>query len=73
MPDADDYRACFARMCADEGIIFVDMTDDFVSLYEEQHILAHGFVNTGVGVGHLNRYGHEMIAKRLAQIIEGGT
>lgn len=71
VPDADDYRDCFARMCADEGIIFVDMTDDFVSLYEEQHILAHGFVNTRAGVGHLNRYGHEVIAKRLAQIIEG--
>lgn len=69
VPDADDYRDCFARMCADEGIIFVDMTDDFVSLYEEQHILAHGFVNTRAGVGHLNRYGHEAAAKVLADTI----
>lgn len=70
IPDEKEYRDCFADFCADEGIVFVDMTDDFVSLYKEKHVLAHGFVNTGVGVGHLNRYGHEVIAERLAQVIE---
>ena len=68
-----DFRMSFAELCADENIIFIDMTEEFVSLYEEQHILAHGFVNTTVGRGHLNRYGHASIAKRLAEVIEEGN
>lgn len=70
VPDEKDSRNSFANLCEDENIIFVDMTEDFVSLYEEQHILAHGFVNTAVGSGHLNRYGHASIAKRLSEVIE---
>ena len=59
----------FEKACKDIGIIFVDMTSDFEELYEEKHILAHGFINTAVGDGHLNKYGHKAIAERLTTII----
>lgn len=68
--NADDLKM-FAKTCEDLGIIFVDMTPDFERMYEEEHILAHGFINTAVGTGHLNKYGHKAIAERLAEVIGG--
>ena len=68
--NADDLKI-FAKTCEDLGIIFVDMTSDFERMYEEEHILAHGFINTSVGTGHLNKYGHKAIAERLAEVIGG--
>lgn len=60
-----EYRDLFASACDTVGINYIDMTDDFRNLYEDEHILAHGFTNTAVGVGHLNKYGHQVIAERL--------
>jgi hypothetical protein len=59
----------FESCCVKNGIVFVDMTKEFQRLYDSQHILAHGFINTAVGVGHLNSYGHDAIAEQLAEII----
>ena len=59
----------FEETCKNNNIKFVDMTDDFKKLYEDEHILAHGFTNTAVGTGHLNRYGHQVIARRLSKLI----
>lgn len=66
-----DALSAFQEACANNGIIFVDMTPDFERMYEEEHILAHGFINTAVGTGHLNKYGHKAIAERLAEVIGG--
>ena len=63
--------ALFSAACAENDIIFVDMTKDFIALYNEQHRLPYGFVNTAVGKGHLNRYGCEAIGERLALVIKG--
>ena len=60
----------FEETCKNNNIKFVDMTDDFKKLYEDEHILAHGFTNTAVGTGHLNRYGHQVIARRLSKLIK---
>ena len=59
----------FREACNENNILFVDMTEDFERLYEEKHILGHGFINTAIGTGHLNKYGHEVIAKRLSEVI----
>lgn len=64
-----DALLAFSNACELNGIIFVDMTEPFEKLYNEQHQLAHGFVNTAVGTGHLNEYGHKVIADTLAEII----
>ncbi len=71
--DATDKGALssFQYISEQNDIIFVDMTPDFEKLYEENHILAHGFVNTAVGQGHLNEFGHKIIAERLIEIIGG--
>lgn len=63
--------AAFEEACEKNGIIFVDMTADFERLYTKEHILAHGFANTAVGYGHLNKYGHRTIATKLSEIMEG--
>ena len=47
------------------------MTDSFRDLYATEHHLAHGFINTAVGSGHLNKYGHRVIAEKLAEVIQG--
>ncbi len=68
--ESNSYIDQFASVCNDNGIIFVDMTDSFKELYEKKHILAHGFINTAVGEGHLNKYGHEAIANELVKVIK---
>ena len=60
----------FQKACERKGILFVDMSDDFNQLYHEKHVLAHGFINTAVGTGHLNKYGHQVIAQRIAKVIK---
>lgn len=61
----------FEKSCKNNDIIFVNMSKEFEILYKKDNILAHGFSNTAVGKGHLNRYGHQLIAEKLSKIIEG--
>ena len=60
----------FADLCEANNILFLDMCDYFIRYYEETHILPHGFWNTSVGSGHLNKYGHEMIAQAVYDLIK---
>lgn len=59
----------FSQLCQEYGIIFLDMSERFLQEYEESYILPYGFVNTKVGEGHLNQYGHAMIADELYKLI----
>lgn len=63
--EVDQYR----EICAENGILFLDMTGRFISEYEQNFTLPYGFSNTAVGTGHLNRYGHAMIADELFKLI----
>lgn len=69
--EGQDYVRMLQDECASCEIIYVDMTDDFNKLYNDSHILAYGFTNTAVGTGHINKYGHQMIAKKLVEVIMG--
>ncbi len=76
-PDGDVYYGTarpyfdlYKKTCDELGILFVDLTDEFDELYDKKHILAHGFPNTAVGVGHLNKYGHQAIAEALCETIK---
>lgn len=62
-------KAEFSYLCAKNGIIFLDMAERFQYEYDTNHILPHGFINSSVGNGHLNKYGHEMIADEIYKII----
>ncbi|MBQ4530072.1 MAG: hypothetical protein IJA36_05620 [Lachnospiraceae bacterium] len=64
------YRDVFEEMCQQNGIVFADMGDDFLQAYEERKEVPYGFQNVTIGEGHLNKYGHKMIAKRLYDLIE---
>lgn len=72
LPNNDGYLSSFAETCEKNGICFLDMTDRFLAEYEENHVLPYGFSNTSVGGGHLNRYGHAMIADELIGLITSG-
>ena len=69
----EDYRTVFAEVCAELGIVFLDMTEDFQTLYREESVLTHGFSNTAVGEGHLNEAGHRVIADALKAILLGNA
>ena len=59
----------FEEACRNNGIVFVDMFDAFAENYNETYHLPHGFSNTAVGKGHLNKYGHKVIAKELYELV----
>jgi hypothetical protein len=64
-----NYLDCFQTICEEEDILFVDMSEDFIEMYQEEHILPNGFSNTEIASGHLNKYGHAAIAQKLSDII----
>lgn len=59
----------FEDVCNKLGILYVDMTDTFTELYNNDHILPYGFYNTGVGSAHLNEHGHKAIAEEIYNLI----
>ena len=63
----------FRRLCTEHGITLLDMSERFVQEYEASRILPYGFTNSSVGNGHLNKYGHGMIADELYQRIKEGA
>ena len=70
--DPDMIRQ-FRTICEDEGVYFIDMSERFLREYEENHILPNGFANSSAGKGHLNRYGHAMIAQELYELLREVT
>ncbi|MBE6620190.1 MAG: hypothetical protein E7625_02345 [Ruminococcaceae bacterium] len=69
LKDSSEFTNFFAAYCETTGITFVDMSERFKAEYDEKHILPHGFANTSIGTGHLNKHGHRMIAEELFEII----
>jgi len=65
----EDINIFFYNLCVEKGICFVDMTDTFRKNYETEHKLPHGFVTGKAGHGHLNSYGHAVIADALYDTI----
>ena len=59
----------FKQLCDGSGFLFVDMTQTFLKAYETDYIVPYGFGNTTLGTGHLNKYGHKMIAESLYQVM----
>jgi hypothetical protein len=63
--DYNEYLTKLRNACHNNGIYFIDMTDIFIEEYNNNHILPHGFSNTTIGAGHLNKNGHRLIANEL--------
>lgn len=64
------YVEQFAEFCEQYGIRFIDMTEAFERNYQENYIVPTGFSNTAVGYGHINRYGHRIIAEELYPVLK---
>ncbi len=59
----------FRNICKKNGIEILDMYDAFTESYNTSYHLTYGFFNTAVGRGHLNKYGHKVIAEELYNLI----
>ena len=57
--------AVFTRLCEENGIEFLDLTEVYLEAYDRR-ILPFGFSNTAPLVGHLNRQGHRLFADAVA-------
>ena len=81
MPDAEGRavlevkpgeRESFQRLSEENGLVFLDLTERFVSALEDDHELLFGFANTAPGHGHINSRGHELFAEAVYGCIENG-
>ena len=66
----EEEENAFAGLCAENGAYFLNMRERFQQEYDENHILPYGFANTSVGTGHMNRYGHKMMAEELYALMQ---
>ena len=64
--------AAMEEMCADNGIEFINACETLTAAAKENMRLPYGFANTEPGRGHLNSWGHELLADciygRIAQM-----
>ena len=60
----------FKNACVENNIYFINMEDTFINEYKTNKVFPHGFNNTVPGSGHLNKYGHEMIAIEIKKFVE---
>lgn len=68
----DSKEICdFSRLCKDNGVYFLDMSNRYIEEYTKNYIIPNGFNNTSIGSGHMNKYGHAMMADELYKLIEG--
>ena len=68
---SDDYANIdmWKKICDENGVLFVDISPYFIEGYVKSKRLPYGFSNTGVGEGHINAYGHQMIARAIYEFI----
>ena len=62
--------AAFKSVCAEKGIVFVDLTGAYTGEYAESCQLPYGFANTTPGVGHMNKVGHRLFAQEVYETIK---
>lgn len=67
----NENTVVFAEYAEKYGITYIDMTDSFEQMYDEDHHVPHGFITGEIASGHLNKYGHKAIADRLYDTISG--
>lgn len=64
-----EQLAAFESVCAEKGIVFVDLTDAYLGEYAESCRLPYGFANTTPGTGHMNKLGHRLFAQEVYETI----
>lgn len=61
--------ALLENTCQKYDIVFINTQSSYTKMYNETHCLPHGFTNTAIGKGHLNKYGHACIAAVLFNFV----
>jgi len=69
--DTDEQLPIWNLLCEENDISFLDMSERYKMEYEIDGILPTGFINTSVATGHINAYGHAMMADELYRILIG--
>lgn len=64
------FNSLILKICAEQKIHCISMWQPFSDLYSKEKILSSGFSNTTPGEGHINKYGHQLIADELVPLIE---
>ena len=59
----------FQSACAQSGVQFYNMSEKFLEMYYIEQKLPHGFFNSKLSEGHLNRYGNKKMAEALYTLI----
>lgn len=67
---APEQLEAFESVCAEKGIVFVDLTDAYLGEYAESCRLPYGFANTTPGTGHMNKLGHRLFAQEVYETIK---
>lgn len=67
---AQPAEAALIKMAEKHRVPIVAMRKDFVAYYRVTRQPASGFNNTIPGTGHINEIGHELIARRLAPMLQ---
>ena len=70
--EEDEYSKIYKKICNDNGIDFIDMTDIMQYEYKINHKLFHGFNNTSFTEGHLNYFGSKLIANEIERVLNYG-
>jgi len=62
----------FCRVCERYQVEWIDVGDRFLNGYQDRWEVPYGFFNTEPGKGHLNRFGHRVLAEALYDALKGG-
>lgn len=66
-----ETKKAFFEACKKNNIDVVDMTYIWEEYFEKENVIPYGFNNTSPGEGHLNKKGHEIIAKEIYKYFGG--
>lgn len=72
IPDKGENEI-FQKVCSDISMTYIDMAEPFREAYKKEHVLPYGFLNSPIGTGHLNQYGHRIIANTLEKVLKDGA
>lgn len=67
--DDPEQMKVLEESCKKNSVVLVDVVDDFIAHYKDTYELAYGFANSKIGEGHLNKLGHQIIARELYEAI----
>ncbi|MBI9079549.1 MAG: hypothetical protein JEY79_07400 [Pseudodesulfovibrio sp.] len=68
-----EKKKIFQRLCRENGVGFIDLTQKFADMYELDGKLGQGFFNTPQGAGHLNVDGQALVGEGLYEYFSRGA